>query len=141
MSSAPSDSATGLTSDEARRRLATYGTNPIQDVVQHTISRASGKLWAPVPWMLEAAVLLQLALGEYVEASAVAFLLVFNAGLGFFQEGRAQATLEALKSRLSATASARRRRRMENVIGGRTGTGCRGQAVARRCRTRRCSID
>jgi hypothetical protein len=26
-----------------------------------------------------------LALGEYVEASAVAFLLVFNAGLGFFQ--------------------------------------------------------
>ena len=123
MSSAPSDSATGLTSDEARRRLATYGTNPIQDVVQHTISRASGKLWAPVPWMLEAAVLLQLVLGAYVEASAVAFLLVFNAGLGFFQEGRAQSTLEALKSRLSVTASARRRRRMENVIGGRTGTG------------------
>ena len=108
MSSAPSDSATGLTSDEARRRLATYGTNPIQDVVQHTISRASGKLWAPVPWMLEAAVLLQLALGEYVEASAIAFLLVFNAGLGLFQKGRAQATLEALKSRLSVTASARR---------------------------------
>jgi H+-transporting ATPase len=58
--------------------------------------------------MLEAAILLQLALGEYVEASAVAFLLVFNAGLGFFQEGRAQATIEALKSRLAVTASARR---------------------------------
>ena len=66
------------------------------------------KLWAPVPWMLELAVLLQLALGEYVEASAVGFLLVFNAALGFFQEGRAQATLEALKSRLAVTASARR---------------------------------
>jgi H+-transporting ATPase len=49
-----------------------------------------------------------LALGEYVEASAIAVLLVFNAGLGFFQEGRAQATLEALKSRLPLTASARR---------------------------------
>ena len=58
--------------------------------------------------MLEAAVLLQLALGDYVEASAIAFLLIFNAGLGFFQEGRAQATLEALKSRLAVTASARR---------------------------------
>jgi H+-transporting ATPase len=34
--------------------------------------------------------------------------VVFNAGLGFFQEGRAQATLEALKSRLAVTASARR---------------------------------
>jgi H+-transporting ATPase len=58
--------------------------------------------------MLEAAILLQLALGEYVEASAIAFLLAFNAGLGFFQEGRAQATLEALKSRLAVTALARR---------------------------------
>lgn len=58
--------------------------------------------------MLEAAVVLQLALGEYVEASAVAALLLFNAALGYFQEGRAEATLEALKSRLAVTASARR---------------------------------
>jgi H+-transporting ATPase len=78
------------------------------DLVEHPINRALQKLWAPVPWMLEAAVLLQLVLREYVEASAVTFLLVFNAGLGFFQESRAQATLDALKSRLPLTASARR---------------------------------
>src|SRR5450432_3478039 len=105
MSTTPLDPAAGLTSDEASRRLAAHGTNAVLDVVQHPIQRALGKLWAPVPWMLEAAVLLQLALGEYVEASAIAFLLVFNAGLAFFQEGRAQATLEALKSRLPLTAS------------------------------------
>ncbi len=99
------DSATGLTSGEAGRRLAANGPNAVQDVVQHPVSRALAKLWAPVPWMLEAAVLLQLVLGEYVEASAIAFLLVFNAGLAFFQEGRAQATLDALKSRLPLTAS------------------------------------
>jgi H+-transporting ATPase len=108
MSSAPPDSAAGLASDEARRRLAADGTNAVQDDIQHPVNRALRKLWAPVPWMLEAAVLLQLVLGEYVEASAISFLLVFNAGLGFFQEGRAQATLEALKSRLAVTASARR---------------------------------
>jgi len=108
MSGAAPESPTGLTSDEARRRLATNGTNAVQDVVQRPIYRALKKLWAPVPWMLEVAVLLQLALGEYVEASAIAFLLVFNAGLGFLQEGRAQATLDALKSRLPLTASARR---------------------------------
>jgi len=108
MSTEAPDSATGLTSKEAQRRLAANGTNAVQDSVEHPINRALKKLWAPVPWMLEAAVLLQLALGDYVEASAIAFLLVFNAGLGFFQEGRAQATLEALKSRLAVTASARR---------------------------------
>jgi H+-transporting ATPase len=108
MSTEAPGSATGLTSKEAQRRLASNGTNVVQDSVEHPINRALKKLWAPVPWMLEAAVLLQLALGDYVEASAIALLLVFNAGLGFFQEGRAQATLEALKSRLAVTASARR---------------------------------
>lgn len=108
MSTTPPHSATGLTSDEARRRLALEGANAVEDVAQHPVYRALKKLWAPVPWMLEAAVLLQVALGEYIEASAIAVLLVFNAALGFFQEGRAQATLEALKSRLSVTASARR---------------------------------
>ena len=90
--------ATGLTSAEAERRLASVGTNAIQDVAQNPVRRALGKLWAPVPWMLEAAILLQLGLGEYFEAGAVAVLLLFNAGLGFFQEGRAQATLDALKN-------------------------------------------
>jgi H+-transporting ATPase len=108
MSSTVPDSPAGLTSDEARRRLEANGTNVVQDVVQNPIRRALKKLWAPVPWMLEAAVVLQLALGEYVEASVIAVLLLFNTGLGFFQEGRAQATLEALKSRLPLTASARR---------------------------------
>jgi len=99
---------TGLTSEEARRRLAADGPNSVEDVAEHPIQRGLKKLWAPVPWMLEAAVVLQLALGEYAEAGAVAVLLLFNAGLSFFQEGRAQATLDALKTRLAITASARR---------------------------------
>src|SRR6202161_4818587 len=66
------------------------------------------KFWAPVPWMLEAAIVLELALGKYVEAGIIVVLLVFNAALGLFQESRAQATLAALKSRLSLTASGKR---------------------------------
>ena len=38
MNSAAPDSATGLTSDEARRRLAADGTNAVKDVAQHPIS-------------------------------------------------------------------------------------------------------
>jgi len=97
-----------LTRSQARRLLGQDGPNAIADVAQHPMRRAIGKFWAPVPWMLEAAILLQLFLGEYAEAGLIAFLLVFNSALGFFQEGRAQATLDALKSRLALIASVRR---------------------------------
>jgi H+-transporting ATPase len=58
--------------------------------------------------MLEAAIVMEIVLGKYVEAAIIALLLAFNAALGFFQEGRAQATLAALKSRLALNASVRR---------------------------------
>jgi H+-transporting ATPase len=100
--------STGLTSDEARRRLEKFGPNAVPDTALHPLRRALTKFWAPVPWMLEAAIVLELFLGKYVEAAIIAALLAFNAILGFFQEGRAQATVAALKARLALNASVRR---------------------------------
>lgn len=98
----------GLTSDEALRRLEQFGPNTTPDTSMHPFRIALEKFWAPVPWMLEAAIVLEITLGKFVEASIIAALLVFNAVLGLFQESRAQATLAALKSRLALTASVRR---------------------------------
>jgi H+-transporting ATPase len=98
----------GLTSEEARRRLERFGLNTVPDTAPRRWRMALEKFWAPVPWMLEGAIVLQLALGKYVEAAIIAGLLVFNAALGLVQEGRAQATLAALKSRLALSASVRR---------------------------------
>ena len=105
---AKDDLPSGLTSDEAHRRLAKVGPNAMPDTSLHPIGMALEKFWAPVPWMLEAAIVLELLLGKYVEAAIIAGLLVFNAALGLFQESRAQATLAALKSRLALNASVRR---------------------------------
>ncbi|MGA7324578.1 MAG: HAD-IC family P-type ATPase [Rhodomicrobium sp.] len=98
----------GLTSDEARSRLEKFGPNAVPDTSMHPLRMALEKFWAPVPWMLEAAIVLELVLGKYVEAVVIAALLVFNAALGLLQESRAQATLAALKSRLALSASVRR---------------------------------
>jgi H+-transporting ATPase len=97
-----------LTNAEARKRLQEIGPNATPDTTERPLRRALGKFWAPVPWMLEAAIVLQLVLGKYVEAGIIAALLAFNAVLGLFQESRAQATLAALKSRLALNASVRR---------------------------------
>jgi H+-transporting ATPase len=101
-------SQSGLSSDEARQRLARVGPNAMPDTAEHPLRRAIGKFWAPVPWMLEAAIVLEVILDKYVEAAIIAALLVFNAALGFLQESRAQATLNALKSRLAMNASVER---------------------------------
>jgi H+-transporting ATPase len=98
----------GLTSDEARSRLEKFGPNAVPDTSSDPLRRALTKFWAPVPWMLEAAIVLEVVLGKYVEAAIIGVLLAFNAALGFLQEGRAQATLAALKSRLALNASVRR---------------------------------
>src|ERR1035437_7489956 len=105
---ATGDLPSGLASDEARDRLAKAGPNARPDASVHPLRMALEKFWAPVPWMLEAAIALQIALGDYTEAAIIAGLLVFNAALGLFQESRAQATLAALRSRLALTASVRR---------------------------------
>ena len=102
------NSPDGLTSDEANRRLANSGPNSMPDIAVNPLRRALAKFWTPIPWMLEAASILEVVLGKYVEAGIIAVLLLFNGAVGYFQEGRAQATLAALKKRLALTASVRR---------------------------------
>ena len=99
---------TGLPGDEARRRLEKFGPNSGPETTLHPLARALANFWAPIPWMLEAAIVLELSLGKFIEGAIIAVLLVFNAALGFFQEGRALGTLAALKSRLALNASVRR---------------------------------
>ena len=58
--------------------------------------------------MLEATVILQLAVGERVEALMIATLLLANVALGVFHENRADATLALLKQRLSPKVKVKR---------------------------------
>lgn len=104
----PNTAANGLTSEEAQSKLQQIGPNSMPDTSAHPLRRAIEKLWAPVPWMLEATIMLQLVLHKFTEAGVIAALLVFNAVIGFLQEGKAQATLTALKSRLALNASVQR---------------------------------
>jgi len=105
---APNVTPKGLTGAEAQVRLQKDGPNSMPDESEHPLRNALAKFWAPVPWLLEASIVLELVLRKYLEAVAVACLLIFNAALAYFQEGRAQATLKALKSRLALNASVQR---------------------------------
>jgi len=101
-------SSAGLSSAEAARLLTECGPNTLPTTRSHQALDALRKLWAPIPWMLEAAIILEIILGKFTEAAIIGLLLLFNAALGFIQEGRAQKTLDTLKSRLALSASVKR---------------------------------
>lgn len=95
----------GLTESEALKRLEDIGPNTVPETDVHPIRRILQKFHAPIPWMLEAAIVLELVLNKYAEAIIIAVLLLFNAVLGIVQEGRGRKTLAALKSQLALNAS------------------------------------
>ena len=98
----------GLSSAEAARRRAEFGLNAIAEERVHPLVQILRHFWAPVPWMLEATIVLQLVSGERLEALMIATLLVLNVGLGVFQESRASAALALLRQRLSPVVRVRR---------------------------------
>ena len=98
----------GLTNDEARRRLQRFGRNAVAEENPHLVLALLKKFWAPVPWMLEATIALELILGRTFEASIIGALLVFNASLTLVQETRARGALALLRQRLAVQARALR---------------------------------
>ena len=91
----------GLSSAEAARRRVEFGPNAVAEERVHPLRQVARHFWAPVPWMLEATIALQIVIGERLEALLIATLLLLNVGLGVFQESRANAALALLKQRLS----------------------------------------
>jgi H+-transporting ATPase len=98
----------GLTSEETQSRRAEYGPNAVAEEHAHPIKRLALHFWAPVPWMLEATILLQIAIGQELTALMIALLLLLNVALAALQESRANAALALLKQRLTLKSRAKR---------------------------------
>ncbi|MDD4933048.1 MAG: HAD-IC family P-type ATPase [Methylacidiphilaceae bacterium] len=87
----------GLSREEAARRMAVEGRNTLPERRRTPLLVFLGKLWAPVPWMLEAAIAIEILLGRFGDAIGVGVLLLFTAALAFFQENRAERALRLLR--------------------------------------------
>jgi H+-transporting ATPase len=98
------DRTRGLSTAEAQARLARFGANAVAEARVPAWRQLVAKLWAPVPWMLEAVIVLQLLLGRHVEAAVIGALLVFNALVAFLQERRARDALALLRRQLHVNA-------------------------------------
>ncbi|MBN2207584.1 MAG: HAD-IC family P-type ATPase, partial [Candidatus Aminicenantes bacterium] len=96
------DSARGLSSDEARARLERYGPNELKAETMVSPWTVFFRQFSNVLIIiLLVATVLSAAVGELFDAALILVIVLFSALLGFFQEYRAERALEALKKMLS----------------------------------------
>ncbi|MFA5535720.1 MAG: calcium-translocating P-type ATPase, SERCA-type [Bacillota bacterium] len=88
----------GLPSKEAKQRLAIYGANRIEkQTVISPVKIFMAQFTDFMVLVLIAATLISGMLGEYDDAITILIIVVINAVLGFFQEYKAEKSMEALK--------------------------------------------
>jgi Ca2+-transporting ATPase len=94
-------SEVGLSVVEAEARLVRVGPNSLHEKSAKSPFRIFLSQFAsPVVWVLLAAVVISVVIGEFIDASVICVILLLNAFLGTFQELRAQKSIAALKKML-----------------------------------------
>jgi H+-transporting ATPase len=98
----------GLTQAEAQKRLTQYGPNEIAEKKTNEILKFLSYFWGPIPWMIEAAVILSAAAQHWPDFGIILLLLVANAMVGFWEEHQAGNAIAALKATLAIKARVKR---------------------------------
>ena len=98
----------GLTQAEAEKRLIQYGPNEIEEKRTNVFLKFLSYFWGPIPWMIEAAVILSAVARHWPDFGIILLLLLANAVVGFWEEHQAGNAIEALKAKLAVRARVKR---------------------------------
>ncbi len=98
----------GLSQAEAQKRLAQYGPNEIAEKKTNPFLKFLTYFWGPIPWMIEAAVILSGVVRHWLDFFIILFLLFSNAVVAFWEEHQAGNEIAALKAKLATKATVKR---------------------------------
>ena len=98
----------GLSQAEAQKRLTQYGPNEIEEKKTNPFLKFLTYFWGPIPWMIEAAVILSGIVRHWLDFFIILLLLVSNAVVGFWEEHQAGNAIAALKAKLAINAKVKR---------------------------------
>jgi len=101
----------GLSQDEAEKRLTQYGPNEIEEKRTNPFLKFLTYFWGPIPWMIEAAVILSALVHHWPDFFIILVLLLANAVVGFWEEYQAGNAIAALKAKLAIKARVKRDRK------------------------------
>ena len=95
---------TGLSSEESASRLEKYGPNELLEKKVNPLVKFLRYFWGPIPFMIEAAMILSVIVQHWPDFWIITLMLVMNGVVGFYQENKADSAIEKLKQRLSPIA-------------------------------------
>ncbi|MDD5163503.1 MAG: plasma-membrane proton-efflux P-type ATPase [Candidatus ainarchaeum sp.] len=93
-------SKTGLSSEDAKKRLEQFGKNEIVEKKSNLFLKFGFYFWGPIPWMIEIALILSALVSQWDDFWIILALLFLNVGVSFWEERKADHAIEALKQRL-----------------------------------------
>src|SRR5713226_2798297 len=105
----------GLSSAEARQRLAKYGPNALVEKEVSVLRKIVGHFTGPNAYMIETAAIVSAIIGHWDDFAIIAALLFFNAGLEFWQDRKASNALAALRKGLAPEATVMRDGKWQTV--------------------------
>jgi H+-transporting ATPase len=94
----------GLSQAEAQKRLTQYGPNEIAEKKTNPFLKFLTYFWGPIPWMIEAAVILSGIVRHWLDFFIILFLLFSNAVVAFWEEHQAGNEIAALRAKLATKA-------------------------------------
>lgn len=99
----------GLTSKQAKNKLQKFGKNQIKSKKQvRPLKVFLSQFTSPLIYILVLAAVVTAVLGEWGDTLVIGLAVALNAFLGFYQEYRAEKSMEALKAALSPQARVKR---------------------------------
>ncbi|MDO4719366.1 MAG: cation-translocating P-type ATPase [Peptostreptococcaceae bacterium] len=103
------DPKVGLTSEEAGRRLAKYGPNKLKGKPKKSLlALFLAQMKDMLIYVLLAAALITLIIGEYMDALIIISVVLINAVIGVVQESKAEKAIEALQQMTTPKSLVRR---------------------------------
>jgi H+-transporting ATPase len=105
----------GLSDSEANERISKYGYNELIEEKANSLLKFLSYFWGPIPWMIEAAVILSAIVHHWADFIIILVLLMMNALVGFWEEYQAGNAIEALKKKLALEARVRRDGKWKNI--------------------------
>jgi H+-transporting ATPase len=98
----------GLAQADAAKLLVQIGPNEITEQKTNELLKFLSYFWGPIPWMIEAAVVLSAVARHWPDFGIILLLLVANAVVGFWEEHQAGNAIAALRAKLAIKARVER---------------------------------